>query len=461
MASFSDFKDQYENNWGQLQIRDGRVADAQKQARRLLQGKATYQEVEGKTRVPWWFVGLCHYRESAFNFDTYLGNGQSLSRPTTIEPKGRGPFTGPNAFVDGAIDALHLEHLLNASDWGIARTLFRLEGFNGYGYHSQGVNSPYLYGGSTCYGPPQARGGKYVRDHVFDPHFVDTQLGTAVILKSLLALDSSITFSVPPTVAGQPDQPDDEFARDILWVQQSLNTLGINPQLTEDGKNGPLTMGAVSQFQRQHGLRDTGIADVATIAAIQRALTPPAPAPAIGVLTQRVAPPETGFVAPSVNAGNIQRPAVGPGASEPNDRAALLARLLEIVQDVQAPATTTPAPTASQLADQLKRAAELLTGALAPGNGSQPLGQVNGALGETLGNLLNGKKAAIGIIGASLTSVLSQVPPGSGLGDVLTKLTPAAGLSPFSMPICLALAAWGVLGKFEKWTQGTAPGPLK
>ena len=38
-------------------------------------------------------------------------------------------------------------------------------------------------------------------------------------------------------------------------------------------------------------------------------------------------------------------------------------------------------------------------------------------------------------------------------------LTPAAGLSPYTMPIFLGLAAWGALGKMEKWAQGTAPPP--
>jgi hypothetical protein len=86
---------------------------------------------------------------------------------------------------------------------------------------------------------------------------------------------------------------------------------------------------------------------------------------------------------------------------------------------------------------------------------------VNGALGETIGNLLNGKKSAIGIGGAVLTQLLSQVPSGTGLGQVLGLLTPAAGLSPFAMPIFLGLTAWGVLGKLEKWAQGTAPPPSK
>ncbi len=34
---------------------------------------------------------------------------------------------------------------------------------------------------------------------------------------------------------------------------------------------------------------------------------------------------------------------------------------------------------------------------------------------------------------------------------MLAQLTPAFGLSPYTMPIFIALTAWGVLGKFEKW----------
>jgi hypothetical protein len=72
---------------------------------------------------------------------------------------------------------------------------------------------------------------------------------------------------------------------------------------------------------------------------------------------------------------------------------------------------------------------------------------------------LNGKKTAIGVIGTALTAVLSQVAPGSELGQVLAPLIPSAGLSPFAMPVFLAMSAWGILGKFEKWAQGTAPPP--
>jgi hypothetical protein len=63
------------------------------------------------------------------------------------------------------------------------------------GYHKYGVNSPYLYGGSTLYGPPEAKAGKYIRDHVFDRGVNDKQLGALVLLKVLPEVDTSIKLS--------------------------------------------------------------------------------------------------------------------------------------------------------------------------------------------------------------------------------------------------------------------------
>ena len=129
---FQQFKAGYENNWQNMQIRPGSAGRAKEEAARLQKNKSIYQQIETITRVPWYFIGLCHDRESGFDLNTYLGNGQALNRVTTIVPKGRGPFLGPNAFVDGAVDALRIQGFVGATDWSIARTLFRLEGFNGY-----------------------------------------------------------------------------------------------------------------------------------------------------------------------------------------------------------------------------------------------------------------------------------------------------------------------------------------
>ena len=54
-------------------------------------------------------------------------------------------------------------------------------------------------------------------------------------------------------------------------MQQALNKLGANPPLVEDGISGPKTGAAVWQFQQQNGLRDTGLLDGATVAALTRA----------------------------------------------------------------------------------------------------------------------------------------------------------------------------------------------
>ena len=264
MVSFESLKSEYERNWANLQIRPARLGEANAAARRAINGKATYEQVERLTGVPWYFIALCHYRESNFDFDTYLGNGETLHRVTTLVPKGRGPFA---SFVDGAVDALRIENFVGTQDWCIARTLFRLECFNGLGYHAKGVNSPYLYGGSNLYGPPEAKCGKFVADHVFDPGHVDSQLGTAVILHAMMSQDSSITLDGSPLIASR-SEPDDDMASSVLLMQQTLNKLGANPPLDEDGISGPKTKAAVSQFQQRNGLQDTGLLDGTTIAAI-------------------------------------------------------------------------------------------------------------------------------------------------------------------------------------------------
>ncbi|MGX5831139.1 peptidoglycan-binding protein [Mesorhizobium sp. 43Arga] len=463
MALFDEYKEGYERNWERLEIRSNRASVVKKEAKRILDGKPIYTQIESRTGVPWWFVGLCHYRESSLNFGTYLGNGQPLGQRTTIVPKGRGPFTGPNAFVDGALDALRLEGFVGASDWGIARTLFRLEGFNGYGYHGKGVNSPYLYGGSTLYGPPEARGGKYVKDHVFDPNFVDTQLGTAVIFKALLGLDP--TISIDSNGGSTTLEPDDEMAKDVVWLQHSLNALGANPQLVEDGKSGPLTRTALSRFQQQNGLNDTGLADPLTIAAIDRQLQP-SPDGAASDIREKLESLQAAIRALTDRSDKVPAPANVNTAGVNSDLADIVSALGGAVQRVAN--TVPPVNQGGSQQDRLRRAIDLVSAILLPGQAKDaPLGPVNGALGQTIGNLLDGKKSAIGIGGAIITQLLSKLATSTGasgdltaVGTALSNITPAAGLSPFAMPLFLGLAAWGFLGKLEKWNQGTSTTPL-
>jgi hypothetical protein len=162
----------------------------------------------------------------------------------------------------------------------------------------------------------------------------------------------------------------------------------------------------------------------------------------------------------SINKGS----AMAPGPLNPNDPIAVIERVTGILQKLNlpsGPAAALPANSGTASAEQLQQAMNVI---LAIAGRAQPvLGQVNGALGQTIGNLLNGKKAAIGIGGSLLTSLLSAAaasPQASGLGGVVQLLaTSVPGLGQFALPIFLAMTVWGVLGKFEKWNQGTAPLP--
>src|SRR5215472_9623173 len=50
---------------GELENQASAGEEIRKEANRLLKGKSSYQQIEMKTGVPWWFVGLCHYREGS------------------------------------------------------------------------------------------------------------------------------------------------------------------------------------------------------------------------------------------------------------------------------------------------------------------------------------------------------------------------------------------------------------
>lgn len=141
-----------------------------------------YDPVEKALGVPWYVVGALDYRESGFHHDAYLGNGDPLHLPSVHVPRGRGPF---RTWYDGAIDALKLDgmdHLPPGGHWDVVTALIKCEGYNGLGYASKGLPSPYIYGATNIQKP-----GKYVSDGHFDWHDMDTQVGCGAIWLSLKA----------------------------------------------------------------------------------------------------------------------------------------------------------------------------------------------------------------------------------------------------------------------------------
>ncbi|MBE1710918.1 MULTISPECIES: glycosyl hydrolase 108 family protein [Mesorhizobium] len=136
------------------------------------------------------------------------------------------------------------------------------------------------------------------------------------------------------------------------------------------------------------------------------------------------------------------------------------------------PATTTPATgtgttvaAAASLALLLRQLAQGLDGnpVILPPNSAATnvLTPVNGALGQWLGKLLDGRKSALGIIGVLASALLTPAAAGgaagtaatSPLGELIPLLGAIPGLAPIMMPISLALTAWGLLGKIDKYVR--------
>lgn len=174
-----DLKQANKQRWENVRIPADKGPAFALAANRIKANKAIYEEIQKETGVPWWFIGMVHYRESNLNMSTNIANGQPFNKKTTIVPKGRGPF---NSFKEAAIDALTncAPYAAKNKDWSAAGALTLFEEYNGLGYANKGLPSPYVWAGTNQYTK-----GKYVADGVYDPNHVDTQLGGAGLLKFL------------------------------------------------------------------------------------------------------------------------------------------------------------------------------------------------------------------------------------------------------------------------------------
>jgi peptidoglycan L-alanyl-D-glutamate endopeptidase CwlK len=280
------------------------------------------------------------------------------------------------------------------------------------------------------------------------------------------------------------------LGRSARWLQQSLNKQGLN--LDVDGSVGPLTLSACTQADVTRLVNDFAAAQEGFLGSLPtfshfgtgwmnrmndvkaRALAmanepvvlPKGPVPtalptsALQSILEILKEKAMASTAPSL------APPPSPGPPSPADLTPVLQQVANVLQKINlAPSATAvvPGQQQQQQAAQLQKIFDFIASVLNPAGQPQVLGQVNGALGDTIGNLLNGKKTAIGILGTLLTAWLSKVPltaSGTGLVSVLSMIASSVpGLSGFTMPLFLALSAWGVLGKLEKWAQGTAPPP--
>lgn len=181
----------YAKQWDEMDR--NRLSELQRTALRLFGYKDRYVAVANrfnevhKTDLPWYWIPPVHYRESDADFNTQLAQGDPLNRVSTHEPKGQGPYTGPDAWERAAIIALETDGLDKVKDWRLEKMIYYWEKYNGWGYYFKGVPSAYVWSGSDIY-----IGGKYIADGVWSSSAKDQQLGCAPLFKCLMELDETI-----------------------------------------------------------------------------------------------------------------------------------------------------------------------------------------------------------------------------------------------------------------------------
>ncbi len=167
---------------------------------RLEQAVARYQRTAGiyesveksqANGVPAPVIFALHMRESDNSFRCHLHEGSPLNQRTRLVPKGRIPnVEPPYTWRQSAEDALYGYERLHLRNWSqLAPALQAAESYNGLGYQSRGLVSPYLWSGTSIY-----RSGKFVADGRFSANAVDAQLGVCAVLKRMQQRGIAVRF---------------------------------------------------------------------------------------------------------------------------------------------------------------------------------------------------------------------------------------------------------------------------
>jgi len=169
------------SRWTAASLRPAWVPELDKAVWKYQLNQRRYLAIE-KMRangMPAPIVSGIHARESTWNFAAHLHEGSPLTHRTRDVPSGRPLHPDPPyTFEQSAEDALYVLKHEDKVDWrNIDSALAAIEDYNGRGYRSKGLPSPYLWSGTNQY-----ERGKFVRDHVYSPTAVDKQPGVAAIL---------------------------------------------------------------------------------------------------------------------------------------------------------------------------------------------------------------------------------------------------------------------------------------
>ncbi len=227
--------------------------------------------------------------------------------------------------------------------------------------------------------------------------------------------------------------------RSVRWLQELVNAQG--QAIAVDGEFGPETMGAVGRVEP----RALANAHFARHVAFLRSL--PTFATFGDGWLNRLREVQAIAATLPTTAPQMTTVSAMTALANPQSRELILAILLAVLK-ARGEGKTGPA-LIEAVAKELAAKAPAAVGA-----DGKPLTQVNGALGETIGKALDGRKTGLGIIGLLATGILPILFPdfASNLG-VSGGITGGEGGSVWGA-IFSALTAWGVLGKAEKWVKG-------
>ena len=181
VKDYAPLRDEYQEYYDACQVRPDCKGNVAYYVKRLRQGQGSYELVGKELGIPWAFIGVIHGMECGFTFLRFQ-YGDPLTARTFHVPKDR-PIAGspPFTWSESAVDALTMKGYNAVHDWSVPHMLYLLEKYNGFGYRTRSLPTPYLWSFSNLYDR-----GKFVADGHFDPNAVSKQCGAAVMLKQVL-----------------------------------------------------------------------------------------------------------------------------------------------------------------------------------------------------------------------------------------------------------------------------------